>query len=528
MSDHLSPERLGLAGESKFTNLCDLANLTCNKSNRDETGWDFLVEFPMAAAGPALTLDQRAPVVCHVQLKTTAGNLNRVSIKLSALERLAKNVRPALIVVFVSRPNGDVLTGYAIHLLDAPLAQILKRLRRAHADGRLDINRARLSFDYRRDGTPFEVTPVGLRRALAQACGPDAVQYVRQKQAQLEELGYGDDRYQGEALFHAEGPTQLNNILLGLEPLRPEKFSLYESRFGIRIPLQDPAPAGTRELFIQPPMVGACKITVRGPPLSLPATFSAEAFIGPPVIEDDGPHLLFKHPDIELRLRGGHRLDFQTVGEFHTLPRSLHRWVQLIRALSHLTGTRGSSISIHDLERFPPVSFPLAEPLKGPDYQLPHLSTFLEGWQRLLEMAGVSSTAEFNLEQIWAADGANVAVDVLLNSARTSSFEAPDSPSLSQLPDQFEALYYDSAILGDASISFAARITIERTTDPVSRYRSTSAEILDVRPQVEDIKEYGEAQGTAHNIRAAMDPTNIQWIQRSSADEHPMALPTSE
>jgi hypothetical protein len=42
-------------------------------------------------------------------------------------------VRPALIVVFLSRPNGEVLTAYAIHLLDAPLTHVLKRLRIATA-----------------------------------------------------------------------------------------------------------------------------------------------------------------------------------------------------------------------------------------------------------------------------------------------------------------------------------------------------------------------------------------------------------
>jgi hypothetical protein len=41
--------RYGAGDESKFMNLCDLANLTCNKSHRDETGWDFIVEFPMTA-----------------------------------------------------------------------------------------------------------------------------------------------------------------------------------------------------------------------------------------------------------------------------------------------------------------------------------------------------------------------------------------------------------------------------------------------------------------------------------------------
>jgi hypothetical protein len=76
MSERLTSERLGHAGESQFTLLCDRGNLTCNKSSRDETGWDFIVEFPMAAPREGVTLDQRAPVVCHVQLKTTAVQRN--------------------------------------------------------------------------------------------------------------------------------------------------------------------------------------------------------------------------------------------------------------------------------------------------------------------------------------------------------------------------------------------------------------------------------------------------------------------
>jgi hypothetical protein len=51
------------------------------------------------------------------------------------------------------------------------------------------------TFDYRRAGAQFEVSPDGLRDALAHACGTDAALYVRRKQAQLDELGYGDDRY---------------------------------------------------------------------------------------------------------------------------------------------------------------------------------------------------------------------------------------------------------------------------------------------------------------------------------------------
>src|SRR5207249_1967677 len=113
------------------------------------------------------------------------------------------------------------------------------------------------------------------------------------------------------------------------------------------------------------------------------------------------------------------------------------------------------------------------------------------GWQELLKRAGVASAAEFNLEQIWAAKTAMAAVDLLLHSASRSSFEFPDKPALSELPEPIEAIYYYHATLADARISFAARMWIGRTTDTTYPYRSTSAEMLDVSPHVEDIEAYG-------------------------------------
>jgi hypothetical protein len=136
MSLKLTPEELGDAGESKFKLLCSRAKLVCNKSSRDLTVWDFIVEFPMTEPGPVVALDQRPTAACHVQLKSTAGETGgRVTLRLSAIERLAKDVRPALIVVFRLRSDGEGVGGYVIHLLGDQLARVLRRLR-AHRRGR--------------------------------------------------------------------------------------------------------------------------------------------------------------------------------------------------------------------------------------------------------------------------------------------------------------------------------------------------------------------------------------------------------
>ena len=73
MSRVLTADELGEAGETLFAHLCALAGLTCNKSQRDRTGWDFVVEFPLAGVDRPLALDHRLPISCVVQLKSTAG-----------------------------------------------------------------------------------------------------------------------------------------------------------------------------------------------------------------------------------------------------------------------------------------------------------------------------------------------------------------------------------------------------------------------------------------------------------------------
>ncbi len=174
MTERLPPEKLGAVGENMFRTLCGQARLVCNKSDRDVTGWDFIVEFPMATPDAGTPLDRRTADACHVQLKSTAGESgSRVSAKLSAVERLAKDPRPALIVALRLRAGGQPLVGYVIHLIGDELARVLRRLRVAEANRAFDINRMTISFDYLKAGTRFELSPDSLNGALRAAVGDD-------------------------------------------------------------------------------------------------------------------------------------------------------------------------------------------------------------------------------------------------------------------------------------------------------------------------------------------------------------------
>ena len=340
MNDALPSYELGRAGETLFAHLCDRARLRQNKSLQDVTGWDFLVEFLLEEAGRATPLDQRQPSTCIIQLKSTAGERgNRVSAKLSAVDLIAKNAQPAFVIVFRLTPAGDPLRGYLIHLLGPQLSRILRRLRLAEARQDYAINRASISFDYRRIGVPFELTPEGLKMALAAAMGDDPVAYVFEKQRQLAELGYEDGHLEGEAVVRIEGQDHLKDLMLGIAPLVPERLTMFDRRFGIRIPYQGPLLARIEEFRVDPPKVGDCEIVIRGDSFVPPVRFKAEIVVIPPIEAD--AILYVKHADFTIRMsRDG--LHFQTVGLFDDGRKSLDAWMKLTRALTYLAEGRGS------------------------------------------------------------------------------------------------------------------------------------------------------------------------------------------
>lgn len=78
-----------------------------------------------------------------------------------------------------------------MHLIDKELGRILHRLRRAEAEGRRDLNKLTVTFDYTK-ARRFDLTRAGLRHALDEICGEDPTAYTERKQAQLANLGYGE------------------------------------------------------------------------------------------------------------------------------------------------------------------------------------------------------------------------------------------------------------------------------------------------------------------------------------------------
>ena len=88
--------KLGVLGESTFKNLCASVGLVANKSEQDEFGWDYIVEFPYENKN--ISIDMCQPIECKVQVKATYQQKRKLAVKVSVLDRLVKTPNPAFIV----------------------------------------------------------------------------------------------------------------------------------------------------------------------------------------------------------------------------------------------------------------------------------------------------------------------------------------------------------------------------------------------------------------------------------------------
>lgn len=514
MERELEPEHIGHIGEQQFQLLCAQAGLICNKSAVDVMGWDFIVEFPAEHFGDGAALDQRQAKAVRVQLKSTVGRTSsRVRLSLSSVDRLAKDAHPSIIVVFRISQEGRLQSGYLVHLIGHELGKVLKRLRLAEAEEAYDINNTDISYNYEKVGTRFEPTPEGMHEALSAICRENTAAYTVEKQRQLAELGYERGRFEAEAIADIEGPQHLSNVLLGLTSLKPKQLRVFDTRFGIRLPYQGMLFDDLSELVITPPSLGACVVSVRGGGFGRAARFDAEMFIGPPIEAIDGPEILIRHTDFLVRITpsGG---KFETEHDLDDVPRSLEQHAELARALS-LMASGHAGLTISGNARIPSISLPLGDFLSGPYVdELPAISKFLDGWQTLLSKAGVNSAGRFNFDEIWTADEAQIAVEMLLSPKPATRLEF-QSFGGDDGAHSIEALLFRTCSFAGTSLTYSAKITFEKTDDPVWPYRSAHFEAIDVRPMVEDLDEYGFDQGEAIGVALLLDPRSLRLDRKA-------------
>lgn len=377
----LRSDPLGIKGESRFQEICADAGLICNKSTWDRTGWDYIVEFGFEEATSARPLDSRStPLSSHVQVKTLLAHNDRVKISLSAAERLAKEVKPAFVYVF-KVVGTEITDAFLIHIIDDPLASILKRLRREHASrNAAQINKKDISFGASVVGARIEPTGKALRGAIQAACGPRLDAYATRKMSQLNQLGFEPFPYKGTLRFRQlRGLDKLVDVFLGLERnIEIDRLEAFEVRFGIPLPLRQFAPA-TQTVSIDPQPFDSCTITVRNDELGLPSVFKAKLFV--PAIPNlpigSFKYLVKSSPfSFLISLRG--QVSFWQDDDIRSQKHPPERWVNHARLLVGLA-TGKANLEIRADNRFDHLEFGIYEV----DYPLDLARC--EGWLALCE-----------------------------------------------------------------------------------------------------------------------------------------------
>ena len=289
--DNRSADRIGRRGERKFEDLCELAGLSVSELQPDMTAKDRLVEFPFNELTGDLTYDTRpSPRSCYVQVKTLLKNNDRVRMRLSAAERLARDLKPTFICVLRLDANDDFVDMHLVHIHDKVLEAILKRLRAETARGSKNLNRKMITFGI---SAGRKVDIVGRATCCPRDdIGDDMHAYSRRKEAQLKDLGYDARRVLLNIQFLPLRPDQIVNGFLGLQELPVTKLQSFERRFDIVIPS---GPHGHSEpesqtIRVTPTPLDGCTITFQSadrfetatlegdlygpPPLGLPAQFA--------------------------------------------------------------------------------------------------------------------------------------------------------------------------------------------------------------------------------------------------------------
>lgn len=237
--------------------------------------------------------------------------------------------------------------------------------------------------------------------------------------------------------------------------------------------------------------------------------FEAQMLVPPPI--GKRPWLLIRHPDFTLTFKE-EGLNFQTSGAFGDGLKTLDAWANLVRALSYLaSGTARLAIDWGTKGRSS-LTLPVDQPIDGPYLdQLPAITKLLDGWQRLLELAGLKSAEPFAFDAIWDANAAAMAVDILLSPASIAFFEF-DSLDGAVEGELVEAIYFNSCSFADTSISYCVQVTLKAEDESGGRYRSVKYKPLDVRPAVSDLEEYGMEQAHNSGLSVVIHPENVTMV----------------
>lgn len=250
--------RSDVLAEDIFRGLCSKADVTRNRAEDDQAGWDYFVEFaPSRAEIPA---DLRpAPHRCKVQVKSSINRRANSTIKLSNALRFAEEGLPCFIVhVAFTTPACTSWTIYVRHFWTPMMAQALREARARSVAG-LPLHSKRLAVTMTRGEA---VADDDVLDALLRQMSDIGGDYAGQKRELARGLGYENGSGTGEFVLARSDFSELTKLHLGLVDEVPiESFTYTDRRFNIPAP---PVRHGPGKISITP-TTAPCVATLRRP-----------------------------------------------------------------------------------------------------------------------------------------------------------------------------------------------------------------------------------------------------------------------
>ncbi len=511
----LNSDLLGEKGENRFRELCADAALTCNKSSRDRTGWDFIVEFPFEPTADFVTLDQRSvPVSCHVQLKTIWHSSDRVRLRLSSAERLAKETKPTFIYILKVNDSLEPVEAFLVHIMEDSLAEILKNLRAEGAKGEGSrINKRYLTFSTK-VGRRIAPTGVALRSALAGICGTDPYRYMEAKRTQLKTLGFEKSPYNFNMTLKIGDQDELVDVFLGLKRnVEVVEHSSSETRFGISLPT-GPDPGSVVKLSIDPPAVDRCTISYRRERLAQTIVFDGDLFVAPPFVSEFVT--LIKTNFFSLRISRSVVAINLDEGLFKYGQLTVREWQDVLTICGGFAGGKGA-LTVKPHKAAKGVEIKVQRPCMEEDARF--FSYFVEvsiGLGKILELAGVGSHLVITFEKLQLDADKILRLSDMLQGRSSVKFSVQAPAEHQNLLCSMRIAYVNAYDIAGSNVGFAlVGDAIVALAEDHADYVSTNLSLFDLRSMdgTEDsLRQY------ALEMQEATGAVGLIWSQKVSSE----------
>ena len=224
-------QRNGRPAEAAFRLLCSRAGITCNKSDEDDFGWDFIVEIPLQppAGGPMDKWPGAMPV--FVQVKSTGDAERKIAMTVRNARHLARKPAPCFMVLYHYTDGSERV--YARLFGETDTERTLRRARELSIEGR-EEHKAEITFRFPED----EEHTADLLDWMVECVEGLGEGYGAEKIRLAETVGYGERNFRATLTFAgSRGLDDLAGLLLGVkDQLEVSHYTLSDLRFGLEAP----------------------------------------------------------------------------------------------------------------------------------------------------------------------------------------------------------------------------------------------------------------------------------------------------